>query len=559
MEAMVGRGAAVKTNPSSRMAVSVLGLCSGSGLTTVTSTVPYTPAGARTSIVVPSEETLVTEPETPLPARPNVTRAPRAKSVPVRCTTVLPRVFAVAGAIEVSVGAPAGPVFVNVLVAIWPSGFLTVTVLVPPGAFGTRPTIRMGLRTIGFGGTGSKQVVSGRLVWPGTKLTGTHRVDPTETIAGEAAFEGSAKPEPSILIWVPLVPVVGSTEAIVGGAAALKVKAEDSVSDWPSSRVTVTSTAPAACPGVLAAIVVALRAAALAAAVPPNETVVPALKLVPEIVSCVPPSDVPDATESVVMSGAGAAENVKAPVFVALPPPRLVTTTSTCPAAWAGVFAVICVPSAETTTLVPVRGESSPLGGEGDLRTSEETGSGDRDRRPAERGARGRRHRGDRRCRARIGVVPGTPRLERAALAVRVEDDDVGRPDDAGRRGHEDARGAQDRDRRARQVVREAGRSVGRPKQDLSAGLEMGAGDGDVGPAGDRARCRRDTRHGRRRYVKERQTVARRRLAARQSDRDGHVLRAGARRRHGLERRAGHVRHRHGRRGAELDAVVAPV
>ena len=65
----------------------------------------------------------------------------------------------------------------------------------------------MGLRTIGFGGTGSKQVVSGRLVWPGTKLTGTHRVDPTETIAGEAAFEGSAKPEPSILISVPLVPV----------------------------------------------------------------------------------------------------------------------------------------------------------------------------------------------------------------------------------------------------------------------------------------------------------------------------------------------------------------
>ena len=134
------------------------------------------------------------------------------------------------------------------------------------------------------------------------------------------------------------------------------------MSDWPSSRVTVTSTAPAACPGVLAVIVVALRAAALAAAVPPNETVVPALKLVPEIVSCVPPRDVPDATESVVMSGAGAAENVKAPVIVALPPPRLVTTTSTCPAVWAGVFAVICVPSAETATLVPAGGGTcSPL------------------------------------------------------------------------------------------------------------------------------------------------------------------------------------------------------
>jgi hypothetical protein len=40
MEVIVGRGAAVKTNPSSRVAVSVLGLFSGSGLTTVTSTVP---------------------------------------------------------------------------------------------------------------------------------------------------------------------------------------------------------------------------------------------------------------------------------------------------------------------------------------------------------------------------------------------------------------------------------------------------------------------------------------------------------------------------------------
>ena len=111
----------------------------------------------------------------------------------------------------------------------------------------------------------------------------------------------------------------------------------------------------------------------------------------------------------------------------------------------------------------------------------------------------------------------------------------------------------EDRDRRARRVVREAGRSVRRPEQDLGAGLEMGAGDGDVGPARDRARSRRDTRHGRRRDIKERETVARRRLAARQSDRDGHVLRAGARRRHGLERRAGHVRHGRGRRAAERD------
>jgi hypothetical protein len=298
-------------------------------------------------------------PETPLPDGPNFTLAPRANFVPVSCTTVLPRVFAVAGEIEVSVGEPVGPVFVNVLVADWPSGFLTVTVLVPPGAFGTRPTIEVGLRTIRCGETCSRQVESEALVWPGT-----HSAVPTETIAGEAAFDGSAvvaKPEPAIVISVPLGPVPGVTDVIAGGAAASKVKAEGSVSDWPSGRITVTPTAPAACAGVLAVIVVALRAAALAAAVPPNETLVPVVKLVPEMFTNVPPRDVPFATVSAVTVGAGAAEKVKAPVFVALPPPRLLTTTSTIPAAWAGVFAVICVPSAETTTFVPAGGESSPL------------------------------------------------------------------------------------------------------------------------------------------------------------------------------------------------------
>jgi hypothetical protein len=190
-------------------------------------------------------------------------------------------------------------------------------------------------------------------------------VDPTETIAGDAAFDGSAvvaKPEPAIVISVPLFPALGVTEVMVGGAAATKVKADAFVADCPSGRVTFTSTAPAACAGVLAVIVVGLRAAALAAAVPPNETVVPALKLVPEMVSSVPPRDGPVATVSAVIVGAGAAENVKAPVFVALPPPRLVTTTSTIPATWAGVFALICVPSAETATLVPAGGGTcSPL------------------------------------------------------------------------------------------------------------------------------------------------------------------------------------------------------
>ena len=105
-------------------------------------------------------------------------------------------------------------------------------------------------------------------------------------------------------------------------------------------------------------IVVALSGAALAAGVPPNETLAPVLKLVPVMLTDVPPRDGPDMfSVTAVTVGAGAALNVKAPVLVALPPPRLVTTTSTIPAPWAGVFAVICVPSAETVTFVP----SGPL------------------------------------------------------------------------------------------------------------------------------------------------------------------------------------------------------
>ena len=107
-----------------------------------------------------------------------------------------------------------------------------------------------------------------------------------------------AKPEPTIVIWVPLGPLFGVTEVIVGAAAALNVNADASVADWPSGRVTVTPTAPAACAGVVAVIVVALRGAALAAGVPPNETLAPVLKLVPVMLTDVPPRDVPDATES---------------------------------------------------------------------------------------------------------------------------------------------------------------------------------------------------------------------------------------------------------------------
>lgn len=58
----------------------------------------------------------------------------------------------------------------------------------------------------------------------------------------------------------------------------------------PPGFVTVTVTAPAACAGVVAVMLVLLTTTTLVAAVPPNVTVAPAAKLVPVIVTAVPPA-----------------------------------------------------------------------------------------------------------------------------------------------------------------------------------------------------------------------------------------------------------------------------
>jgi hypothetical protein len=57
--------------------------------------------------------------------------------------------------------------------------------------------------------------------------------------------------------------------------------------------VTATVTAPAACAGVVAVMVVLLLTTTFVAAVPPNVTVAPVTKFVPVIVTAVPPAVVP--------------------------------------------------------------------------------------------------------------------------------------------------------------------------------------------------------------------------------------------------------------------------
>ena len=117
-----------------------------------------------------------------------------------------------------------------------------------------------------------------------------------------------------------------------------------------SLLVTVALTAPAACAGVVAVIVVAFTTVTPVAAVPPTLTVAPAAKPVPVIVTAVPPAVGPDGGATLSTVGAGA-RYVNALAFVPLCASLLVTVTLTAPAACAGVVAVIVV---AFTTVTPV-------------------------------------------------------------------------------------------------------------------------------------------------------------------------------------------------------------
>jgi hypothetical protein len=108
---------------------------------------------------------------------------------------------------------------------------------------------------------------------------------------------------------------------------------------WVSGFVTVTVTAPAACAGVVAVMVVLFVTATFVAAVPPNVTVAPETKFVPVIVTAVPPATGPlfGLTLLTVGTGPETAANVAicmtqgpAPfsVDVALLLPAVVTTLS---------------------------------------------------------------------------------------------------------------------------------------------------------------------------------------------------------------------------------------
>ena len=90
----------------------------------------------------------------------------------------------------------------------------------------------------------------------------------------------------------------------------------------------------------------------------PNFTVVPPVKPTPEIETVVPPANGPTAGVTLVTSGTAKYVNWSA-AKVAEVPPRSFTVTSTGPAAFGGLVAVICVDETRVTLVAAVPPKST--------------------------------------------------------------------------------------------------------------------------------------------------------------------------------------------------------
>ena len=85
--------------------------------------------------------------------------------------------------------------------------------------------------------------------------------------------------------------------------------------------MTITATAPAACGGVFAVMLVAFTTVTPVAAVPPRLTVAPVRKPVPVMVTAVPPLVVPEVGDIAMTAGAGLAGGAVV-LGVVVPPPQ---------------------------------------------------------------------------------------------------------------------------------------------------------------------------------------------------------------------------------------------
>ena len=164
-------------------------------------------------------------------------------------------------------------------------------------------------------------------------------------VAGVAPNVTAVAPVKLVPVMVTVVPpVVGplvGVKLVMVGWVAKNVKLPDDVA-VPPGVVTEILTVPAACALVLAMIFVVPVTRKVVAAVVPNLTDVAPMKLVPVMVTVVPPSVEPLVGVKEVMVGAGGTTNLKLAVEVAVPP-GVVTEILTVPAACALVLAMILV------------------------------------------------------------------------------------------------------------------------------------------------------------------------------------------------------------------------
>ena len=298
-------------------------------MVTVTSTVPAECAGELAVIWV-----LETTVKLETAVAPKATAVAVVKPVPVMVTEVPPAVGPALGATELTVGAATYVKSSAGEVADVPPAVVTVTFTVAGACAGEVAVIWVSETTV-------KEEAAVVL-----KLTAVAAVKPVPVMVTE--------------VPPPVGPALGVTELTVGtGAIKVKWSAEE-VAEVPPVVVTVTSTVAAACAGEGAVIWVAETTVKLEAAVVPKWTAVAPVKLVPVMVTEVPPAVGPEVGAIEPTVGAATKVNLSAEE-VADVPPAVVTVTFTVAAACAGEVAVIWVSETTAKVVAAVKPKSTAV------------------------------------------------------------------------------------------------------------------------------------------------------------------------------------------------------
>ena len=128
------------------------------------------------------------------------------------------------------------------------------------------------------------------MVFPSTTMTLVAGVAPKFTVAPATKLV----PEIVTVLPPPESPCVGLRPVTVGKSAKVYWSAGALIGEVPPAVVTLTSTVPAACAGVVTVIEVAETTLMLVPAAPPKSTVAPEMKCVPVMVTDVPPAELPE-------------------------------------------------------------------------------------------------------------------------------------------------------------------------------------------------------------------------------------------------------------------------